>query len=116
MTPAKIKKELELQTTIFEEKVKSDQVLKGNIKFQDFAEDFMLDYAEKQLSPKTVERYYALLGRINAAIGHIRLAFKVFVRCSCSLSHMHSGDLVLNKLNFILITKNYALVSENFVV
>lgn len=40
---------------------------------QGFSSIWMNEYAEKQLSPKTIEHYYGLLDRINYALGHIRL-------------------------------------------
>ena len=73
MTPAKVEKELDRQAAIFEEKVKSGQVLNSNIKFADFADKWIKDYGEKQLAPKTLNRYKEMLVRINAAIGHVRL-------------------------------------------
>ena len=45
----------------------------GNIKFSDFAEYWLNEYAKKQLRPKTVSGYIGLLERINSGIGHIRL-------------------------------------------
>ncbi len=73
MTERQIKKELERQAVLFEEKCKTGQVLDGNIRFADFAEQWFTDYAEKQLRPRTVARYRELMPRISAAIGHIRL-------------------------------------------
>ena len=73
MTARQIKKELDRQAVLFEEKCRTGQVLDGNIKFADFAEKWFADYAEKQLKPTTVARYRLLMPRINAAIGHIRL-------------------------------------------
>ncbi|MDL2287285.1 tyrosine-type recombinase/integrase [Eubacteriales bacterium OttesenSCG-928-G02] len=73
MTEKQIKKELDRQAFLFEEKCRSGQFLDGSIKFADFAEYYMTEYAEKQLRPSTVTGYKFLLVRINAAIGHIRL-------------------------------------------
>ena len=47
--------------------------MKGNIKFKDFSDKWLQDYAEKKLSPTTLDRYKTLLVRINEAIGHIKL-------------------------------------------
>lgn len=73
MTARQIKKELDRQAVLFEEKCRTGQILDGNIKFADFAEKWFTEYAEKQLRPTTVARYRMLMPRINAAIGHIRL-------------------------------------------
>lgn len=73
MTARQIKKELDRQAVLFEEKCRSGQVLDGNIKFADFSERWFTDYAEKQLKPRTLATYKALLPRILTAIGHIRL-------------------------------------------
>ena len=73
MTALQIEKELNRQATLFDEKVRNGQSLKGSIRFADFAEKWMKEYAETQLRPRTIERYQSLLPRINAAIGHIHL-------------------------------------------
>jgi len=73
MTPKQLDKELNRQITLFEEKVKNGLYVDGGIKFADFAELWMKEYAEKQLAPATVagDRYY--LKATNKAIGHIKL-------------------------------------------
>lgn len=73
MSPKQAQKELDRQAVLFEEKVKHGQFIAANIKFADFAEQWMKDYAEKQLAPATVASYRFYLKRIDAAIGHIRL-------------------------------------------
>lgn len=73
MTARQIKKELDRQAVLFEEKCRTGQVLDGNIKLADFAEMWFRDYAEKQLRPTTLRGYRQIVRRINAAIGHIRL-------------------------------------------
>lgn len=73
MTARQIRKELDRQAVLFEEKCRTGQVLDGGIKFADFAEKWFEEYAEKQLRATTVARYRLLMPRINAAIGHIRL-------------------------------------------
>jgi integrase len=73
MTAKQIEKELNRVTVEFETRVKSGQYLDGNIKFCDFAEKWLADYAEKQLAPATVVSYRRYLKRTNAAIGHIHL-------------------------------------------
>lgn len=73
MTERQIAKEVQRQAVLFEEKVMSGQALDGSIRFAEFAEYWMTEYAEKQLRPKTVAEYRAQLRRINAALGNIRL-------------------------------------------
>lgn len=73
MTAKQIEKELNRQATLFEEGVKNGQHMSGNTRFQEFSERWMIDYAEKQLRPKTVARYKDMLAQINMAIGHIKL-------------------------------------------
>lgn len=73
MTARQIKKELDRQAVLFEEKCRSGQVLDGNIKFADFADIWFRDYAEKQLRPTTIAGYRHFIKRVLPAIGHIRM-------------------------------------------
>lgn len=73
MTEKQIKKELKRQAILFEEKCKTGRYIASSIKFATFAEKWFADYAEKQLKAKTIEGYKGLMGRINAAIGHLPL-------------------------------------------
>lgn len=73
MTIKQIEKAVQEQAVLFERKVLSGKVLDGNITFKEFTERWCRDYAEQNLSPKTLDRYKAMLKRINAAIGHIKL-------------------------------------------
>lgn len=71
MTAKQIEKELNRQATLFEEKVHQGLVsLDGTTRFEEYAAKW-LETAE--LAPATRTRYAALLVRINAAIGHIKL-------------------------------------------
>lgn len=73
MTAKQEAKELERQKVLFEERCRSGQVLEGSVRFADFADQWYEDYANKQLRAKTLARYKAMMPRINAAIGHLRL-------------------------------------------
>ena len=73
MTERQIKKELKRQSVLFEQKVLSGAAANANMKFADFAEKYMMEYAELYLKPKTVSTYRENLRRINQAIGHIKL-------------------------------------------
>ncbi len=80
MTATKAEKEVKIVAAEFERKVSSGSVLDSQIKFFEFAERYIKDYAEKNLQPKTLAEYKNRLVRINQAIGNIRL---------CDLKTMH---------------------------
>ncbi len=73
MTEKQIEKELKKQTVLFEEKTKTGQIISSDIKFSAFAEQWLNEYARKQLRPQTIAQYEALLPRIITAFGNIRL-------------------------------------------
>lgn len=83
MSERQIKKELDRQAVLFEEKVLSGTTANGNMRFADFADKFMQEYAQLYLKPKTVATYKENLQRINQAIGHIRL-------CDLRTGHINS--------------------------
>lgn len=83
MSERQIKKELDRQAVLFEEKVLSGTTANGNMRFADFAEKFMQEYAQLYLKPKTIATYTENLRRINQAIGHIRL-------CDLRTGHINS--------------------------
>lgn len=72
MTAKQIEKEVQRQAVLFEEKCRSGNILNGSVKFAAFSEMWLDDH-KRQLRPKTYSRYKAMLPRINAAIGHLRL-------------------------------------------
>ena len=74
MTERQIKKELDRQAVLFEEKVLSGTTANGSMRFADFAEKYMTEYAALYLKPKTIATYTENLCRINQAIGHIKLS------------------------------------------
>ncbi len=73
MTERQIQKELERQKVLFEQRVYSGQILDGSIRFADFVDYWMKEYAEKQLRPSTIARYKDILITVNASLGNIRL-------------------------------------------
>lgn len=83
MSERQIKKELERQTVLFEEKVLNRSAANDSIRFADFAEKYMAEYAQLYLKPKTIATYNEHLRRINQAIGHIRL-------CDLRTGHVNS--------------------------
>ena len=73
MTARQIEKEATRQAVLFEEQVRQGQVLEGNIRFADFSEQWLHDYAETQLRPTTIHSYRSIIERLNHIIGNIRL-------------------------------------------
>ena len=73
MTPKQIEKELNKQAVMFEEKIKSGLLIGSDVRFADFAERWMNEYAKKQLRAKTIAQYESLLPRINEAMGHLKI-------------------------------------------
>ena len=73
MPESKAKKEAQLQAVLFENAVKSGGVDSKRLKFQQFSEIWLKDYAEVELAPKTVYDYKHLMPAINAEIGHLQL-------------------------------------------
>ena len=71
MTPRQLEKELNRQATLFEENVKTGQVIGGDIRFADFAQRWFEDYAKDHLKARTYTDYQHAMPRINAALGHI---------------------------------------------
>lgn len=72
-TAKRIEKELNKVAVQFENDVTTGHYADGSVRFREFAEKWMKEYAEKNLRQKTIVRYKALLARINPAIGHIKL-------------------------------------------
>lgn len=83
MTERQIKKELDRQAVLFEEKVLSGTAVNASIRFSDFVEKYMTEYAALYLKRKTIATYTENLSRINQAIGHIRL-------CDLRTGHINS--------------------------
>ena len=71
MTPAKARKEAERQAILFEEQCKAQGIGNGHIKFETFARQWLKEYAERKLRPRTVARLHSLEDRTYQAIGHI---------------------------------------------
>lgn len=73
MTERQIKKELERQAVLFEERCNGGGVVSGAIKFQTFAEEWFDKYAEKQLKESAVTYYRNLSKRVYIALGAKRI-------------------------------------------
>lgn len=70
MTPAQIKRELQRRIVALECK---ETTKSGAVKFQDFAEEWFKEVAERTLKPKTLDNLRHQSVRVYQGIGHIRL-------------------------------------------
>lgn len=66
-------KEANRQAFLFEEKCKTEGIIKSSMTFSEFTSMWFQDYAEKYLKPTTLSGYRNMLRRTNQAIGHLRL-------------------------------------------
>ena len=73
MTKRQIEKALNREATLFEERVRTQQIHGGSIKLVDFEDRWMKDYAAKNLKPRTINYYSNLRTRVDQALGHIAL-------------------------------------------
>lgn len=83
LTPAKVKKALAATALKFEEQFTVSAVQDSSIRFYQFAERYMKEYASKNLKRKTYSEYENRLERINQAIGNIRM-------CDLKTGHINS--------------------------
>lgn len=74
MTAKQIEKELNRQAVQFEEQCRAGYALDNRQTFAEYAEYVLKCKADSGTKRRTIERYTTLLGRINAGIGHIKLA------------------------------------------
>ena len=74
MTARQIEKELNRQAVQFEEQCKQGYSLDNRQTFAEYAEYVLKCKQESGVKWRTIERYRELLERINAGIGHIKLA------------------------------------------
>jgi len=88
MTENQMNKEINKLSVLFEKEVKSNYYLDSDkITFAEFAHRWLSDYAEKELAPKTVNRYMMLLERINQSLGDLRL---------CKIQPLHINKFMSN--------------------
>lgn len=74
MTPRQIEKAVQRAATDFERSIEQGFVLDNRQTFAEYAA-YVLDLKERsRTKPKTLDRYRELMGRINQAIGHMKLA------------------------------------------
>ena len=72
MTAKQIDKELQRQAVLFEEQCKKGEY-NAAVKFHILAEEWLNQYAKRELKQSTYTRYQGLSQRVNEAIGHIRV-------------------------------------------
>lgn len=68
-----LKKELDRQTVLFEEKCRNRVAPSGSIKLADYIDQWFIDYAEMRLKGTTVSGYQYLRDRTIAGLGHLHL-------------------------------------------
>ena len=73
MLESRAQKEAQRQAVMFEDSIKFGICDNTHIKFQQYAEIWLKDYAEVELAPKTVYDYKHLMPAINAEIGYLYL-------------------------------------------
>lgn len=73
MTPRQIEKELERQKVLFEEQVDAGLAQDSSIRFKDFSQKWLDDFAKKHLKVKTWTVYVEHLEVIYKAIGSMKL-------------------------------------------
>ena len=73
MTKNQIKKELNRQAVLFEQKCKQGQCVDESIRFADLSEMWFTDYAENNLKKTTLVSYKKMLKVVLPAIGHISI-------------------------------------------
>lgn len=74
MTPRQIEKAVQRAATDFERSIEQGFVLDNRQTFAEYSA-YVLDLKERSgTKPKTLDRYRELMGRINQAIGHMKLA------------------------------------------
>lgn len=75
LTRRQAEKEAQTLATLFEQQVKRGTCLDGEkLTFGEFIDVWFIKYAEKELAPKTIDRYKGLVKRIKPALGNIKLS------------------------------------------
>lgn len=72
-TERQLKKELDRVAALFEDQVKTGQVIDASVRFADFSTMWIEQYAKKQLRLRTLSGYMDMLNVVNQKIGHVRL-------------------------------------------
>ena len=73
MSQKQIDKELQRQAVLFDEQCSNSVCVEKNITLSEFLDKWFADYAEANLSEKTVTGYRYIIRRVYAALGHKKL-------------------------------------------
>lgn len=112
MSEKQIEKELNRQAVLFEEQIKSQGGVTGNIKFETFADlRWFPEYAEKNLKPRTYDEMLRKKKRVYPILGHIRMDRITRQRIMEFLASLDglSSKTKINYLNFISDVLGYAV-------
>jgi site-specific recombinase XerD len=113
MTEKQIEKELQRQAVLFEEECLKRQLTATSIKFEDFAEQWFLEYAYIKLKPLTLKSYRNHTIRAYKAIGHLRLDRITPRHIQTFILDMVKENLspksIKNHVGFVSTVMNYAL-------
>lgn len=118
MTAKQIERELNRQAVLFDEKCDGEGAGCGNIKFEAFAKQWLKEYAEPNLRPRTVARLHQLEERTYTAIGHIRLDKLTARHVQSFIDNLGEDgistkrDLAVPKVNFSELLKERALTGK----
>ena len=66
-------KEANRRAALFEEEIKTGTAVNGNIRFNDYADRWLKDYAEKSVKTRTYQRYKDMLRRLRQEFGNMRM-------------------------------------------
>lgn len=120
MTQRQIEKELRRQAVLFE----NSTAVSGNLRFEEFAAQWMQEHVDGKLKENTVEKYKRLSVTVNQAIGHLRINkinhrhIQLFINnlSEDGINHRTGKGLspksVRDYLSYISSIFNYALTLE----
>jgi integrase len=105
MTEKQIKTELNRRAVLFEEQARRDDIAPNNMKFRDYAEIWLTEYAARNVKETTLERYKTLTRPIIAALGDIKLQ---------RLTHRHISQFMISlaRDGITRRTPNYKAVTD----
>ena len=93
MTQKQIEKELNRQAVQFEEQCRNGYALDNKQTFAEYAEYVLKCKEENGIKTRTIESYTKLMERINAGIGHIKLADLRPQHLSCFYSQLRKSGI-----------------------
>jgi integrase len=112
LTERQQQKEIQTQSVLFEKEVQNGTFLDGNkIRLDEYVQIWLINYAEKELAPKTIERYRTLLVRINQSLGDIKLCKLQPQNIRCFMNSL--SDSGRNDDRYILKDKYISRFKDN---